>query len=270
MGRIFKLDGWNPIAELRAGIWARPHPYSDAEIVNSIEISATEANKHSYFSDSFIHSDNAAAYYLFFESIYASATNRYQHLSKSIETLSKTDFYFKNDYSFSTIIALFTWIDCLTSAVSFFARLPSYQNKCPDFNKEIVRPFFNEYGIGLVRMVFNFADNNKIKDSLYIATNEFSKAQKDENRIEDFFMQVFDDKSIKNFDQYDKNLFCLLNRFYYRTLGSDEMSLIHTKDSPFCFDDIFGHIYFADIFEKIFKEISYYDQKIWETVKKEG
>lgn len=272
-GRIFKLDGWNPLLELKEGTWIRPRDYQDEVFMNGKEISQEEANKNAFSSDEGIESDNAAPFYQLSETVFASATLRYDLLMKSMKNfLSKKEGlgqFATSDFRIDSTVEFYTWLDCITSAFSYFAALKVFHNDRKDYNEKVVQPFFHTTALGLIRMLWpkaKFEDNDLINE-LDNSLQEFNRAEQDKDRIEQLFMTVFDKKDAANINIYDRSLYCLCNRFYFRSSGFSEEKLVYDPNGPLFITSVIARSFFLMDFKNVIDCIADLDQKAIQCVK---
>ena len=263
--RILKLDGWNPLVELSDfGLWVRPKNIDNNEIINSNEITQADANKNSLYSDDLIDSDNAIVYYSFLESIAASANYKYELLSGCIPLAKDLD-----NIKFDSNVQFYTWIDCVSSSLSYFSRLSWFHKSLNSFDEVIIQPFFKYYGPALIKAFFEGCEritNEQLKNAISLSVYEFNKAQADIERVEQLFLEVLDKEITRKFDYEDKIILCLLNRFYFRCYGINEDELIYHKNKPLIISDIISKNRFLDLFKNMPRDIYINDSKISELI----
>ena len=266
------MDGWNPILELKDGLWIRPKNFEFENFSSATEISAAEANKNSYGSDCYIDSDNAKLYYSFTESVFASSAIKHKRISE-ICNLVINDKTFGNDrLKYDKSKQLFNWIDCLCSTICIFRTNKIFFEKIgniEDFDSLFFNDFVKYTFPALVRSCFPDLDNDDelILNWADVAFNEFDKAAVDKERKEQIF------SSMSNFPSPDCNYvmriyYCFLNRTFFRLNDVEENSLIYKKNAPFYVVDIQTKYLFLSLGSKFVEIIKNADSEILESVRK--
>lgn len=270
--RIFKMDGWNPILELKDGLWIRPKNFQFENFSSANEISAEEANKNSYGSDCYIDSDNAKLYYSFTESVFASSAIKYKRISEISNLLINDKDFGDNKLVYDKSKQLFNWIDCLCSSICIFRTNKIFFEQVGDI-KQFDILFFNnfvKYTLpALVRSCFSDLDNDDemIISWADVAFEEFDKAAVDKERKERIF------SSMTDFPPSDSNYaariyYCFLNRTFFRLCGLEENELIYRKDAPFYVVDILSETLFLTYGAKFLEIAKNADSELLESVKK--
>lgn len=250
--RIFKLDGWNPIAEYRNGVWLKTTAIDSEVILKSVELRPDELSYINIESSMSLDKDNIDVATLFAEVVFASTALKYYQVDLFVDSLKKEKKHFSStEYRFDEITKKKIWIECFCHSYIYFRGLNFVsESSISKFDSSIGEPFL-AYGaylwfkLSFPKTKFSLFD---FQDLINDYLGEYDKAAMDKNRIERaFYMLAWLKDEAKAFSWSDKILFCLSNRIYYRLVGAPEDLMHYSEEAPYWIGgDVIFDTYFHD------------------------
>lgn len=224
-GRIFKLDGWTPILELRNGLWIRPQDFSDEFFSTAEEIGEEEANQNAFFSDNGIETDIIAPYLCYFETLYSLTTFKYVTLVDELVRLGSSSDQFGRQN------LVLTLADCCMATNAALVLYGVVEEQFPSWSISVVKLACLNTLVALARKLL--PDVSVTEEELVAiannATPEFDVAMEDRNRVEQVFLTIVTPEKVSSYNRLYHSYACLVNRFFLRKCGCPESDIPYAR-----------------------------------------
>lgn len=262
--RIFKLDGWNPIAEYRNGLWLKTFAIDSETILKSIELRPDELLHIDIESSMSLDKDNVDTATLFAGVVFTSTALKYYQVNLFVDSFRNEKKHFSStECCFNETTREKIWIECFCHSYIYFRGLNFIsKSSVYKFDSSIGEPFlaygaYQWFKLSFPKTEFSLFD---FQDLINDYLGEYDKAAMDKNRVERaFYMFTWLKDEVKTFGWSDKVLFCLANRIYYRLVGAPEDLMYYSKEAPFWFGngvifDTYFHNWTFSVFMSTIKE----------------